>query len=256
MNIIASFHEWAGRERIIHGVKTALACLIGFIVAYYLHFQAMQWVVITTLVVMCAQLNVGSVIHKSYMRFLGTLIGSLIAIFTLKIFGNDLIINISVVLIVAIICSFIATGTKNYNESGTLGAVTVTIILFGSNPSIQTGMERFIEISLGIFIAALISQFIFPIHAKTHLRRNQATTIKKIRTFYLNLFASTPSSDTTTTLGNLDEEIVKTLIMQRKLAGEAHREKFGKLFNMDYGVKKKLFEALFLCFMLIKNLLI
>ncbi|HSW93633.1 MAG TPA: FUSC family protein [Gammaproteobacteria bacterium] len=225
--------EWAQNERLIHSIKTALACLAGFLVTRTIHFQTMQWVVITTLVVMCAQINVGSVIQKSWMRFLGTLAGSLLAILTLEIAGDDPFIKMMVVLIAAMFFSFIATSTKSYNESGTLGAVTVTIILFGTNPDVQTGIERFLEISLGILIAAIVSQFILPIHAKTHLRKNQAMTIKKIRTFYLALFSSTPSPDNTDTLGNLDEEMVKSLILQRKLAGEARKEKWGNGFNMD-----------------------
>lgn len=234
MNLKTTFYEWARNERLIHSIKTALACLIGFIVASYIHFQAAQWIAITTIVVMCAQINVGSVIQKSYMRFLGTLAGSLFAILTLKLFGNDLLVNINVALIATLFFSFIATSTKSYNESGTLGAVTVIIILFGQNPTVQTGIERFSEISLGILIAALISQFIFPIHAKTLLQRNQATTLKKIRVFYLNLFLNHPSPNNSNILGNLDEEIVKSLIMQRKLAGEARKEKMGKRFNINY----------------------
>lgn len=234
MNLITTLHEWARNERFIHSLKTALACLVGFFAAEYIHFQTMQWIVITTLVVMCAQINVGSVIQKSWMRFLGTLTGSLLAILTLQLFGNDIFVKTTVVLFAAMFFSFIATSTKNYNESGTLGAVTVTIILFGTNPNVQTGIERFLEISLGILIAAIISQFIFPIHAKTHLRRNQSMTIKKLRTFYLTLFSSTPSPENTNILGNLDEEIVKSLIMQRKLAGEARKEKWGNAFNMDF----------------------
>jgi len=233
MNIIETLHDWVRKERFIHSIKTALACLMSFLIANHVHFQTTQWIMITTIVVMCAQINVGSVIQKSYMRFLGTLTGSLFAILTLKIFGNDPTISMNVVLIAVVFFSFIATSTKSYNESGTLGAVTVAIILFGQNPSVQSGIERFLEISLGILIAAIISQFVLPIHARTHLQRNQAITIKKIRSFYLNLFTSTPSPDNQNVLGNLDEEIVKLLIAQRKLAGEARREKFGKLFNID-----------------------
>ncbi len=234
MSILVTLHEWAHNDRLIHSIKTVFACCLGFLIANYIHFQAMQWIIITALVVMCAQINVGSVIQKSYMRFLGTFTGSLFAILILQLFGNNFVINIVAALMAAFFFSFIATSTKSYNESGTLGAVTVIIILFGTNPTVQTGIERFVEISLGILIAALVSQFIFPIHAKTLLQRNQATTIKKIRLFYINLFVSTPSADNANPLGNLDEEIVKSLIMQRKLAGEARKEKFGQLFNMDF----------------------
>ena len=234
MNIVLTLHEWANNERLIHSIKTAFACFIGFILASYIHFQAMQWVAITAIVVMCAQIHVGSVMQKSYMRFLGTLTGSLFAILTLQVFGNSFFTNMAAALIATFFFSFIATSTKSYNESGTLGAVTVVIILFGPNPSVLTGVERFVEISLGILIAAVVSQFILPIHAKYHMQRNQAATLKKIRLFYLNLFSDKPPADNNNSLGNLDEEIVKSLIVQRKLAVEARKEKVGKLFNIDY----------------------
>ncbi|HSW69958.1 MAG TPA: FUSC family protein [Gammaproteobacteria bacterium] len=235
MSIITiAVQNWVRNERLIHSIKTALACFIGFLIGNYIHFQAMQWIVITTLVVMCAQMNVGSVMQKSYMRFLGTLAGSMLAIITLEFFGSDFKISMIVVLIAAMIFSFIATSNKSYNESGTLGAVTVAIILFGQNPSVQLGFERCLEISLGILIAALVSQFIFPVHARTHLRKNQSVTLAKIRVLYLNLFFGKPKKDNENKLGNLDEEIVKSLITQRKLASEARREKFGTSFNLNY----------------------
>lgn len=221
-------------ERLIHSIKTALACLAGFIIAKYLPFRTDQWIIITILVVMCAQINVGSMIQKSYMRFLGTLAGSAIAITTLVIFGDNRDAIIVAVLLSAILFSFIATSNKSFSESGTLGVVTVAIILIGQNPNWLSGIERCAEISLGILIAALISQFVLPVHARDHLRRNQATTIRKLRTFYKTIFTHHLSSKQGNELRNLDEELAKSLIAQRKLAGEAKREHFGKLFSLDY----------------------
>src|SRR3989338_7149858 len=87
MRLVNAFNT----ERFIHGLKTALACLMGFAITKSVHFPVDQWLIITIIVVMCAQLNVGSVIQKSYMRFLGTFTGSLLAALTLLFFGtNDL----------------------------------------------------------------------------------------------------------------------------------------------------------------------
>jgi uncharacterized membrane protein YccC len=220
-------------ERLIHSFKIAVACLIGFLVADYVHFHAYQWIIITILVVMCGHMNVGSMIQKSYMRFLGTIAGSIIAISTLYFFGAHYPISIFVITSSAIFFSFIATSNKNYSESGTLGVVTVTIILIAPDPTLSSGFERFLEISLGILIAALVSQFIFPIHAETNLRRNQATTLRKLHSFYHSVFANRLSVGEITELRNLDEEIAISLIAQRKLASEAKREYVGNLFNLE-----------------------
>lgn len=234
MNIMNLSVEPQETERFIHSLKTALACLMGFTVAKFTHFRTEQWLIITTLVVMCAQINVGSVIQKSYMRFLGTLAGSALAILTLQLFGANNLASIIVVTLSAVFFSYIATSDKSYSDSGTLGAVTVCIILIGQNPTVKSGVERCIEISIGILIAALVSQFIFPIHARRHLRDNQAKTIRQLRSLYLRIFSSHITEKTTEELQILDENISKSLIVQRKLANEAKREHFKRKFNANF----------------------
>jgi uncharacterized membrane protein YccC len=219
-------------ERIIHGFKTALACFVGFTITKSVHFQFDQWLIITVLVVMCAQINVGSVIHKSYMRFLGTLAGSGIAACVLKLFGTNPIAISATIGVCAMIFSYIATGQKSYSESGTLGAVTVVIILVGQSPTVFSAFERFVEISVGILVAALISQFVLPIHARAHLRKTQAMAIRQLRAFYLATLLTDHEEETTESYQELDETIAKSLISQRKLANEAVKEPLGAAFDI------------------------
>lgn len=216
-------------ERVTHGIKTALACLIGFVITKSVHFNVDQWLIITIIVVMCAQISVGSVVQKSYMRFLGTLTGSIIAIGTLTYFGKNEIAFAIVISLSAMLFSYLATGPQGYNEVGTLGAATVVIILIGNNPTLFTAAERFIEISLGLLIAALVSQFVLPIHARRHLRETQAATIRQLREFY-----STTLEEDVDHYQILDEGISQSLIKQRKLSVDAGREPLGKAFNLNY----------------------
>src|ERR1700733_10961786 len=104
-------------DRIIHSVKTALACLIGFAITKALHFYVDQWLIVTIIVVMCAQISVGSMIKKSYMRFIGTLSGSLVALATLLFFAQNEMAFAIVITIAALFFSYIATGEKNYSEA-------------------------------------------------------------------------------------------------------------------------------------------
>lgn len=224
--------QYVDIERFIHGLKTALACLIGFVITETVHFHFDQWLIVTIIVVMCAQMNVGSVIQKSYMRFLGTLFGSIIAAVTLLIFGSELVPVALVIIISAFFFSYIATSEKSYNDAGTLGAVTIVIILVGNNPTLITAFERFVEISIGILIAAIISQFILPIHARRHLQESQANTIRQLRAFYLATFFTDQSREDIENYQQLDESIVKSLMTQRKLASDAGREPFGTAFNL------------------------
>ena len=217
-------------ERLIHSLKTTFACLLGFAVTQSLGTHPDPWLVITVLVVMCAQINVGSMIQKSYARFLGTLSGSLIAALTIKFFGTDDFIFALVIGASALFFSYLATGQSKFNDAGTLGAVTVTIILIGQNPTLQSAFNRFSEISLGIVLAALVSQFILPVHARSHLRKSQAQTLRQLANYY----RATLLTDKKIENSELDETIVKSLINQRKLSIDAAREPFGLSFNVGH----------------------
>ena len=221
-------------ERFVHGLKTALACLIGFAITKSVHFPVDQWLLITIIVVMCAQLNVGSVIQKSYMRFLGTFTGSLLAALTLLFFGTNDLATAIIVGLSALIFSYIATGKKSFSEAGTLGAVTVIIILIGQHPTVITAAERFIEISIGILIAAIISQFVLPVHARRHLRDTQAATLRQLRAYYLATLLTDQTNKINENYHEIDESIAQSLITQRKLANEAKREPLGTAFDTDH----------------------
>ena len=215
-------------ERTIHAIKTALACLLGLIVASFLPFNGDQWLVITILVVMCAQINVGSVLSKSSMRLIGTISGSIIASLTLLLFGANQAVTAAVIALAGIVFSYIATGENRYSDAGTLGAVTITVILLGQSPTALTALHRCIEISLGICVAALVSQFVLPIRARDHLQGMQAKAIQQLKNYYEITFIKTYNE---AAMYELDEAIVKSLSAQRTLAKQSSREPFGEAFD-------------------------
>lgn len=219
-------------DRAIHSFKTALACVIGYLVLQFAPVSTQPWLVITIIVVMCAQINIGSVLQKSYMRFLGTLIGCLFAIVTLLLFNTEKFALVSCVCIATFLFSYLATSDKPYNEVGTLGAVTVAIILIGQNPTVSGAVVRSLEISCGILIAALVSQFIFPIHARAHLYRNQALSLRQLRDYYQLTLMHEPTPQSLIESEELEEKIITLFVKQRKLAKDASQEIIGRKFKI------------------------
>lgn len=218
-------------ERLIHSLKTAIACLFGFLIAKLIGFTGGMWIVVTIIVVMCAQIYVGSVLLKSYMRFIGTLIGCIFATITLLTVGLSSIAIVITICLSSFIFSYIATTKEILVYAGTLGAATTAIILMNPEPTVNIAAQRFFEISTGILIATLTSQFILPIHARTHLKRNQANTLKQLREYY-KCHIITPKTEREE-LEDDDEEIVSSLAKQRQLAKDAKREPFGARFNPE-----------------------
>lgn len=90
------------------------------------------------------------------------------------------------------------------------------------------------EISIGLVIATLISQFILPIHARTHLRKSQASTLEQLRDYYSETIMSQKNDLTSLDDHDLDENIVKSLLKQRALAKESRREPMITAFDTEH----------------------
>ena len=220
-------------ERLIHSLKAAIACSFAFLLSKIVGLAADPWIVVTVIVVMCAQIYGGSVVQKSYLRFLGTLIGCLLATTTLLIAGDSFLTIFLAIAFAAFLFSYLATSGESLSYTGTLGAVTTVVILMVPHPTPLLASQRFLEISIGILIATLTSQFILPIHARTHLRRAQAKTLEQLRDFYSATMV-THSITTHTDYLELDQSIITALVRQQQLAKESIHELFGEKFNAEH----------------------
>ena len=173
--------------RVIHGIKTAIACLLGFTLETYYDWPFGHWIPITSMVVMSAQTHFGGAVHKAFMRFLGTMCGVTTAAVALWLFNNDIFVTASVIFISIMIFAYIASSHRDISYAGTLGGVTVILILAGQNVGLETAIQRGSAITLGIVIALLVSRFIFPIHARDRFRYHVATTLRNLNKLYSSM---------------------------------------------------------------------
>lgn len=224
-------------ERLIHSFKTAIAAVAGYLLTRFIGAPADQWIVITILVVMCAQIYVGSVLLKAYLRFLGTLAGCIVAAFAIIALGGTHPVAALTIGVSSFIFSYIATGQENLSYAGTLGAVTTAIIMLGQHPTVLFAIERFLEISIGILIASVVSQFVLPIHARTHLRRTQADTLQKLRDYYIACLVTHDADVKSGYYKDFDDSIVKSMSKQRQLAKEAARERLGTFYDPKHFIQ-------------------
>lgn len=225
--------KYIDTERLIHSIKTTIACLIGVALTKIVSFPTDQWIVITIIVVMCGQLYVGSVFNKAYLRLLGTFVGCLFAIVGIlsMTFAHTEFIAAITIGLSAFFFSYLATSNDQLMYAGTLGAATTTLIMLSTDPTVSYAIERLTEISIGIIIAMLVSQFVLPIHARTHLRRNQSLCLTYLRDYYNACIIHHDTHLNTMSSQDLDESIIKLLTKQRQLAKEAGREPLGETFD-------------------------
>lgn len=175
----------------INALKAALAAFIAYLLGLFLesHFHMAQsylWIVITVLVVMSTQPNLGGALDKALMRFLGTVIGAIVAITILLLVPRWLHYYFAIPFIIFAV--YTAGSSSKFSYAGTLSGITLIIILLNQNPGVQVAMYRAAEISLGIGISLLVNRLVFPIRAETRLKESYAKTILQIRDFFEILF--------------------------------------------------------------------
>lgn len=215
-------------HRLIHSLKTAVAFLIGLFISYTFHFPLKgAWILISILVVMCAQSRVGAILQKSYMRFLGTIIGAIVAGLTLWLVYPNIVYTTLILCLAIALFSYISASQGALSEAGPLGAVTVVIILISENPNFSTVLSRFLEINLGIVIALFVSRFIWPLHSLTQLRYILINTLEDFKMLTEQLKESALTS-TEKSHDFFEDRIMDYMATQKKLFVEVMRESFGR----------------------------
>ncbi len=176
----------------INAVKTAIGCSIAFILGkvledYFNVEQMYLWMVITVLVVMSTQPNLGGAIDKALMRFLGTIVSAVIAMVIVFI-SVDKYEMFALAICFVIVGVFIAGASSKYGYAGSLGAITLVVIILNKDASMKLAVFRMLEISQGIIIALLVNRFVYPIRAEVRLRESFAKNLKDTHSFFQILF--------------------------------------------------------------------
>ncbi len=240
-NIISS-------PKMINSFKTALACLLGYLLMVWTSLPQSEWIVITIMVVMSAQTSIGSLFIKAKMRFWGTVCGALASLGILLICGtNPVGIGISL-FIIALFFTYIAGTPGDVSYVGTLGSVTVAIIILNPGANLLAVGERFIEIILGILISFLVSYFVFPIRSHSIFLTNLGNTLSYLGEYFESCFTE-PIPDLNSSFQDLNEKILNIFSQQRRLIQETGLE-FGKtrknktIFQLILNSERKVYRAL------------
>jgi uncharacterized membrane protein YgaE (UPF0421/DUF939 family) len=215
-----TFNEYS----FINSLKATFACLIALLAVQIFHLDQPQWVLISILIVMAAQYRVGGAIKKGYARLFATALGSCLAAAILFIFTTHLLFLYSMLFVFITLFIYLASNSKEYSYSYTLGAVTMVIIVVSNNPQLHSALDRLIEIIMGVIIAILVSRFVLPIHAEKLLYQNIATSIEYLKKLYQLSIAEEKTFKINEEGVNLEEKIINSFNQQPQLFNEACAE--------------------------------
>src|SRR5271169_765195 len=159
-------------------IKTALAGCLAMYLASLLRMPQPYWAAISAMIVM--QTSLGAAVKQSWIRLAATAVGAAVSIPFMAFAGQNLMAFGVAVFVTVVLCTILhlADGLR-------LAAVTIAIIMLVPNTGRPwvPALNRFLEVSFGIFIALLVAEFVLPSTALENLRQALAETFLQLDTF-------------------------------------------------------------------------
>lgn len=141
------------------------------------------WTVLSSIVVVNAYL--GGTYIAAVIRFLGTLVGAVVAGLCITTMGSSApVVGLGVFLTV-VICSLL-----RLKESVRIASITTALIMIlsASQPTLSPwlfGFFRFVDSTMGIIIAVIVAHTLWPTQATRKVRVNMVNIMQKMRSCYL-----------------------------------------------------------------------
>jgi len=178
-------------------VKTAIAGVAALYAAKLARLPEGYWAPISALIVM--QSNVGATVSASWTRLAGTAVGAVVGGAFMAMWGANVTTFGVAVAIAFYVCSVLKLA-----ESQRLATVTVGILMLIGRVSSAwiVALHRFLEVSIGILVAMVISFVLWPSRAREALRQGIGAALTEIEAMYLGVSRGYRTGD----LPQIDEQ--------------------------------------------------
>jgi uncharacterized membrane protein YccC len=148
--------EWAtrlglSREVLQHSLRTAVAAVVSLLLARALKLAEFYWAPISTIVIL---LSVTDPLALAWQRFAGTALGAVMgALIGTYVGGNWMVYGAGI-----LVCGLLS-GVLRLGSAYRFAAITLTIVLLVTHtrPPWVVAYHRFVEVSLGIAVALLVT---------------------------------------------------------------------------------------------------
>jgi uncharacterized membrane protein YccC len=229
------------KSHIRHGIKTGLASVLAYVAADFLRFPFAYWAALSAVIVM--QMSVADSIRMCWYRFSGTAVGAVIAAVAILLCPDS---QPMVLLMLFLSIAFCAYMTR-YNARYRMAAITTAIVFLasvGEPDRLVFGMERVLEIALGVTCAFLVSVTLWPQRASTALTlrlQRQFSTLAGVYGELIDAFLHRQSMMVPDQLDRLEAEVAEDRSL---FQGVLHHERLLYRDNtQDLGLKLNTLET-------------
>lgn len=175
------------QARVRHGIKVGLASIIALYAYLWLDWPSGVTAFLTCAIVM--QVSTSASNQKSMLRLGGCLLGGLFGFFTLGFLEPHFVTYYGYMVPLFFIFAFfswINNGPQTYSYAGFQAQIAFLLMTSISNQQsvdLQAGIDRFMGILLGVFIAALVHRLIWPVLPEREFRREMAKLFRRASDF-------------------------------------------------------------------------
>lgn len=199
-------------------MKTGLAAALALVAYRSLHLPHGYWAVISAIIVM--QSNLGSLLQASTYRLLGTAIGAVVGAIMFWAAETNVVSIFFAIAVTLLICTWL-----KLQDAMRLAGVTVAIVmLIGQEMPLHAGVNRFIDVALGI-VSAVVVSLAWPSRARHELRRSLAATYEQLRGLFTLVVAGCLGGDCDhAAIDGAKAESVKRAARNTELLSDVQRE--------------------------------
>jgi uncharacterized membrane protein YgaE (UPF0421/DUF939 family) len=153
MNVAVSESRWTAWPIAVHSARTAVACVASLLAARLFRLPEAYWAPITTMVI--TQSSLGAAFAVSWQRFVGTFLGAILGATAATYFGPHALAFGSGLLVLGLLRILTHSDLAAYRFGGV--AFAIVLLVPRTNPAWQIALHRFVEVSIGIGVALVLS---------------------------------------------------------------------------------------------------
>ncbi|MDP2847176.1 MAG: FUSC family protein [Humidesulfovibrio sp.] len=171
MTIAERLASLVSASQLRHALRTAIAASVTAALTRVLDLEQGYWAVFSSILVM--QAHVGGSMAASWSRLLGTASGALLG--ALAVTATDALLGpgtgplTAAMFATVFFCALLAAKNENLRLAGLTAAVVICLHEAGGGSAYSIGLNRFLEVGLGILVALAVS-LAWPSHARVVLR--------------------------------------------------------------------------------------
>jgi uncharacterized membrane protein YgaE (UPF0421/DUF939 family) len=140
------------REAFLHSARTAVAAVLSLMLARALKLAEFYWAPISTIVIL---LSVTDPLALAWQRFVGTALGAALGALIATYVSVNWMVYGAGILVCGILSALLRLGTAYRFAAITL---TIVVLVAHARPPWVVAYHRFVEVSLGIAVALLVTK--------------------------------------------------------------------------------------------------